>query len=70
MNKKGWVKLSKMRLLYYGLGILTGCFVLWISLSEGKRLHYLDMEICHQGSVGRAADEADNSGKYQGKNIR
>ncbi|GLC78534.1 YARHG domain-containing protein [Lacrimispora brassicae] len=49
MNKKGWVKLSKMRLLYYGLGILAGCVVLWISLSEGKRLHYLDMEIMPSG---------------------
>lgn len=45
MNKKGVVKLSNMRYLYYGLGILIGCFVLWISLIEGKRLHYLDMEI-------------------------
>ncbi|WP_312427304.1 YARHG domain-containing protein [Lacrimispora sp.] len=45
MNKKGGVKLSKMRYLYYGLGILIGCFLLWISLTEGKRLHYLDMEI-------------------------
>ena len=49
MNKKGWVKLSNMGLLYYGLGTLTGCFVLWISLSEGKRLHYLDMEIMPSG---------------------
>ncbi|EXG86380.1 YARHG domain [Clostridium sp. ASBs410] len=45
MNKKGGVKLSKMRYLYYGLGILIGCFVLWIYLIEGKRLHYLDIEI-------------------------
>ncbi|WP_313188205.1 hypothetical protein, partial [Lacrimispora sp.] len=45
MNKKGGVKLSKMRYLYYGLGIFFGCFVLWISLMEGKHLHYLDMEI-------------------------
>ncbi len=41
MDKKVGVKLSKMRFLYYGLGILMGCFVLWISLNEGKRLHYL-----------------------------
>ncbi|MDR2023645.1 MAG: hypothetical protein LBQ71_10485 [Hungatella sp.] len=45
MDKKVGVKLSKVRFLYYGLGILMGCFVLWISLSEGKQLHYLDMEI-------------------------
>ena len=45
MNKKGGVKLSKMRYLYYGLCILIGCFVLWIALMEGKRLHYLDIEI-------------------------
>lgn len=45
MNKKGGVKLSRMRLLYYGLGILISCFLLWISFSEGKRLHFLEIEI-------------------------
>jgi len=45
MDKKCGVKLSKIRFLYYGLGIFIGCFVLWISLSEGKQLHFLDMEI-------------------------
>ncbi|WP_349948368.1 YARHG domain-containing protein [Lacrimispora sp. BS-2] len=45
MDKKVGVRLSKVRFLYYGLGVLIGCFVLWISLSEGKRLHFLDMEI-------------------------
>lgn len=64
MNKKGGVKLSKMRYLYYGLGILIASFVLWVSLSEGKRLHYLDMEIMpakqsfviNVGANGEAAD--------------
>lgn len=45
MDKKCGIKLSKIRFLYYGLGILIGCFVLWVSLSERKRLHFLDMEI-------------------------
>ena len=49
MNKKCGIKLSKIRYLYYGLLLLIGCFVLWISLSEGKRLHYLNMEIVPSG---------------------
>ncbi len=64
MNKKGGVKLSKMRYLYYGLSILIGCFVLWISLIEGKRLHYLEMEImpAKQGfviNIGANGEDVD-----------
>ncbi|WP_333650581.1 YARHG domain-containing protein [Lacrimispora sp.] len=45
MDKTSGVKLSKMRILYYGLLILAGCFALWLFLSEGKRLHAIEMEI-------------------------
>ena len=45
MNKKCGIKLSKMRYLYKGLGILFGCLILWVSLREGKRLHFLEMEM-------------------------
>lgn len=45
MNKKCGIKLSKMRYLYKGLGISFGCLILWVSLREGKRLHFLEMEM-------------------------
>ena len=45
MDKISGVKLSKMRFLYYGLLILAGSFALWLFLSEGKRLHAIEMEI-------------------------
>ncbi|MDR1550434.1 MAG: YARHG domain-containing protein [Hungatella sp.] len=64
MDKKVGVKLSKVRFLYYVLGILMGCFVLWISLSEGKQLHFLNMEIMPSEqrfiiNVGTNGEDAD-----------
>ncbi|MFT4106991.1 MAG: YARHG domain-containing protein [Lacrimispora sp.] len=45
MDKKSGVKLSKLRFLYYGLMVLLSCLALWLCFSEGKRLHFVEMEI-------------------------